>query len=406
MKLTTRDEPVLRYGKSDPSGEQDFSIKATAKTFEVLSSKLYKDKIAAIVREISCNAYDAHVAAGCTDKPFKIQLPSAMDPNFVVRDYGKGLTDHQIRTVFTSFFESTKDGSDEFIGALGLGSKSPFSLVDAFPINSYQNGKCHSYLCFKENGLPRIKPTAVSDTDEPDGLEVIVPVQRQDFSAFSEKAAEIYRWFKVKPDGVAQIRQHKPLHSRKGEDGSVLWELTEGYQPLCIMGQVAYPLAMDVFQHELCSGSYHSRIRGMVLYFDIGELDIQAGREELSYDKATVENITKRLDSILEDIQQHHTDYYSDCKTLLDACIKYHRTSMDRTKPESLAHQFFCSIIPPKHNGVDITRGIEGIFRAKGAYVADMDTRTDRYNRGPDKKPPVFLLVDSGTMINERISAP
>ena len=38
-----------------------FTIAASAKAFKVLSSNIYKNKIRAVVRELVCNAVDAHV---------------------------------------------------------------------------------------------------------------------------------------------------------------------------------------------------------------------------------------------------------------------------------------------------------------------------------------------------------
>ena len=42
----------------------EFQIKADEKLFMLLSDSVYSDKIAAGIREITCNAYDAHIEAG------------------------------------------------------------------------------------------------------------------------------------------------------------------------------------------------------------------------------------------------------------------------------------------------------------------------------------------------------
>ena len=105
----------------------EFRIRNSAKAFNILSSGLYANKIRAIVRELSCNAVDSHVAAGKQDTPFDIHLPNTLEPWFSIRDYGLGLSHDQVINIYTTYFESTKTDSNEFIGALGLGSKSPFS---------------------------------------------------------------------------------------------------------------------------------------------------------------------------------------------------------------------------------------------------------------------------------------
>mgnify|MGYP001258182542 FL=1 len=104
---------------------KEFTIKTTAKAFRILSSGLYSDRIKAIIRELSCNAVDAHVMAK-NSEPFLVHLPSNLEPWFSVRDYGIGLSENDVMNLYSTYFESTKTESNDQIGALGLGSKSPF----------------------------------------------------------------------------------------------------------------------------------------------------------------------------------------------------------------------------------------------------------------------------------------
>jgi len=97
----------------------NFKIKASAKAFSILSSGLYANKIRAIIRELSCNAVDSHVAAGRTDTPFDVHLPNDLEPWFSIRDYGTGLSHEQVSSIYTTYFESTKTESNDYIGALG-----------------------------------------------------------------------------------------------------------------------------------------------------------------------------------------------------------------------------------------------------------------------------------------------
>ena len=138
MKMSSAERPIERMGASS---ERQFTIKATGKAFRILSSGLYKEKILAIVRELSCNAYDAHVDAGKADLPFDVHLPNALEPFYLIRDYGKGLSQEAMETVYTTYFESTKTESNEVIGGLGLGCKSPLSYVDQFTVTSFQGGQ-------------------------------------------------------------------------------------------------------------------------------------------------------------------------------------------------------------------------------------------------------------------------
>lgn len=163
------------------TGTRNFKIKATAKAFKILSDGLYSDKILAVIRELACNAYDAHVAAGHPEKPFYLHLPDELDPVFRLRDFGIGLSYHDIHHVYTTYFESLKTHSNDMIGALGLRSKSPFAYVDSFTVNSYFNGELRTYAAYlDEDGCPAVADLGAWETDEPNGLEIMFPVEKND----------------------------------------------------------------------------------------------------------------------------------------------------------------------------------------------------------------------------------
>ena len=73
----------MRYGaetsKTTTSGSleapQQFAIQNSQIAFETLSSRLYTDPIRAVIRELSCNAYDAHAAAARRRSPSRSAFP-------------------------------------------------------------------------------------------------------------------------------------------------------------------------------------------------------------------------------------------------------------------------------------------------------------------------------------------
>jgi hypothetical protein len=83
MKTNIEERNIEQSGNF---AESQFTIKASRKAFKILSDSLYSDKIKAIIRELSCNAYDAHVDAKNLDTPFDIHLPSVLEPIFYIRD--------------------------------------------------------------------------------------------------------------------------------------------------------------------------------------------------------------------------------------------------------------------------------------------------------------------------------
>ena len=122
-----------------------FSIQTSSKMFHILSNSLYSDKVMAVIRELSTNALDAHISAG-NKNPFKVTLPTSANPLFMVRDYGTGLSQADMESLYTTYGASNKNNSNDFVGCLGLGSKSPFAYSKSFTTTSYFNGKKYTYV--------------------------------------------------------------------------------------------------------------------------------------------------------------------------------------------------------------------------------------------------------------------
>ncbi len=275
----------------------EFRIRNSAKAFNILSSGLYANKIRAIVRELSCNAVDSHTAAGRADTPFDVHLPNSFEPFFAIRDYGTGLSHEQVTNIYTTYFESTKTDSNAFIGALGLGSKSPFSYTDNFTVTAIKDGKKGIYTAFiNEAGVPSIALMTQEDTDEPSGVEVKFAVnERYDFGKFADEARQVYTHFALRPvvSGVDRFEfrnveyESKDIipgvHQAKGRNTSV-----------AVMGNIAYPI--DIPRADTSLGELVRMLScGLVMEFAIGELDFQASREGLSYIPSTVEAIKNKL---------------------------------------------------------------------------------------------------------------
>lgn len=288
----------------------EFRIRNSAKAFNILSSGLYANKIRAIVRELSCNAVDSHVAAGKQDTPFDVHLPNTFEPWFAIRDYGTGLSHDQVTQIYTTYFESTKTASNEFIGALGLGSKSPFSYTDNFTVTAVQNGKKGIYSAFiNEAGVPSIAKMMDEETTDPNGVEVKFSVNdRYDFSKFSDECAQVYRYFKLRPvvsgDSYFEFRETE-YETRDIIPG--VHSYLRGYRSVAIMGNIAYPIEMPNVDTNL--GDLRAILNcGLEMHFDIGELDFQASREGLSYIPQTIASIKRKLEAVNEVLTQRVAD--------------------------------------------------------------------------------------------------
>lgn len=275
----------------------EFRIRNSAKAFNILSSGLYANKIRAIIRELSCNAVDSHKAAGKKDVPFDVHLPNQLEPYFSIRDYGTGLDHEQVTNIYTTYFESTKTSSNEFIGALGLGSKSPFSYTDNFTVTATKNSRKRIYTAFiNEHGVPSIALMMEEETSDPDGVEVRFAVNdRYDFDKFRQEAREVYTYFSLRPviGGNNSFSFYDPTYESKDIIPGV-HAYQNNKKSVAVMGNIAYPIAVPEADTSL--GELRSLLNcGLEIHFDIGELDFQASREGLSYIPQTVASIKKKL---------------------------------------------------------------------------------------------------------------
>ena len=298
MKLHTAPQNEAIMSNVGEIGE--FRIRNSAKAFNILSSGLYANKIRAIIRELSCNAVDSHVAAGKQDTPFDVHLPNQLEPWFAIRDYGTGLTHEQVSNIYTTYFESTKTDSNDFIGALGLGSKSPFSYTDNFTVTAVKNGVKGIYTAFiNDQGVPSIALMTSEETTEPSGVEVKFAVNdRYDFSKFIDEARQVYIYFKLRPvvSGVSNFEFRNVSYETENIIPGV-HSYKDGRNSVAIMGNIAYPIQVPNTEQSL--GNLRGLLNcGLEMHFAIGELDFQASREGLSYIPSTIEAIKNKLESV------------------------------------------------------------------------------------------------------------
>lgn len=163
----------------------EFGISNSAEFFNILSSTLYKDQILAVVREVLCNAWDAHIEAGCTDRPVLVTLDN---DKFTIRDFGKGIHHDDIGPIYGTYGNSTKKNDGNQTGGFGLGCKAPFAYTDHFEVISCHAGTKTIYNMSKSSaqamGKSGIIPIASFPTTET-GLTVTIRIRSTDYRRFN-----------------------------------------------------------------------------------------------------------------------------------------------------------------------------------------------------------------------------
>ena len=327
MKVNTAESAVER---SELLQETEFRMKASAKGFGLVIDKLYSDKILAIVRELSCNAYDSHIQAGKADIPFEVHLPTPLEPYFSVKDYGVGLDHQEMVNVYTVVFESTKDDSNDFTGAFGLGSKSPFSYVQSFVVTARKDGMERNYTAYiNEKKIPVIALMNEKETSEPNGVEVSVPVKAGDMHTFTNAATKVFFSFSGQPKLInftGKLLIDSPTHDGKwwklyDTDYYNVRNQTIGTGPRVVMSNVCYPISKESLGTLSAKQSAILSLP-ITICFDNGSLDPAPSREHLSYDEITIKNILAKVDAIADEISEITSTALSSCKTRWDAICK------------------------------------------------------------------------------------
>lgn len=169
----------------------EMGVSDDAALMHILSSTLYTHPKLAVVREIICNGWDAHIAAGKTNTPLQITINSSQ---LTVRDFGFGIAHAEIGPIYGVYGNSTKRGDSKSTGGFGLGSKAPFAYTDNFEVSSHHLGVKTVYRVSKSSmekgGKPSINKIVSLPTDET-GIAVSFGIQVQDQQEFLKLIHEV-----------------------------------------------------------------------------------------------------------------------------------------------------------------------------------------------------------------------
>ena len=307
----------------------EFRLEANAHVFQMLTTKVYNDIILAPIRELSTNAVDATIEAG-NDRTFDVHLPTQDEPYFSVRDYGTGLSEEAIKTMYTTMGASTKRESNAYNGQFGIGKLAPLAYTSSFTIDSYYNNIHYVYLITLKDGIPVYTLLSSAATTEPNGLKLTLPVKLQDINTFHDRAVRLYKYFDLKPTLNIDLDISTPLASQLCDD----WYFhSEGYGSFVLMANVRYVIDTKHFNtHDFSS---------LILKMPTGSVSITPGRESLSYDDKTIAALQAAYDNVLSTSLSHAQDYINEQTTPYQQMLIY--SDMASSLPSEVARQLTIS---------------------------------------------------------------
>lgn len=251
---------------------------------------LYSDPELAVLREYSTNARDSHIEAGET-RPIEITLPSAMSPFLTIKDFGVGLNQQDIEDIYSKYGASTKRETNEQTGVLGLGCKSALTYTAQFSLVGIKDGaRTMVSIARDEDGAGSMTIVESGTTDEPNGVEVIIPVRR--YNTLETKAQDLFRFWEP---GTVLVNGKEPARIEGTSINDKILMVQGVPSDYIVMGGVPYPVEIPT----PLSSNY-----SVVLFADIGEVNFTPSREALQYTKRTKERIQSAKEEFLSGVEK------------------------------------------------------------------------------------------------------
>ena len=309
----------------------------------------YSNPILAVVREISANALDANAEANASRK-IEITLPSNLNPRFIVRDFGNGLSKEEVFGLYSKYGKSTKRSSNNYIGAFGIGKFAPLSYGDNFTCVSHHNGTKSVYNIFvnEDDDTKIVEIGKGVPTDEPSGLSLEVAVADSDVDTFRSVVKDFFRFFNKeelpKFIGVGDDEEFLEPYNviMEGSDWFIIEQKQHGYnyhrhhhESHALMGRVSYPLKSDAINisahltEDQKEKGYANQLLSLIqqdnLYirFDIGQLKLHHSREAIEYNKTTQKEIVSVLLRVREEVGEIAKEKLGNAEDIWDAKVKY-----------------------------------------------------------------------------------
>jgi len=323
---------------SESFQEKKFTIdeKSNHIIFDILRSKVYKDPIGSIAREISSNCRDAHRQNGNPDVQIEIEIQDRTNSitiedgiNLIFRDFGTGISPKAIDEIYLKYGASTKRNSNNLTGGYGLGSKTPFAYSDAFMVRTVQDEIEYLYSIYIDKTLEGRAALLKEDFAEgvPNGTEIIIPIKTNaDREKFEKAVIKSTYFWKVRPKLINFKEKYKNLEIMplmgKSYD-TPLFKVFKREQFLessvnAIIDGIYYPIDTNLV--DIISGLHDFAV---CIYFNNGVLPLQASREALQYDDDSISMITENLREFFNELSQKYISNFKNAKNYYDACCLY-----------------------------------------------------------------------------------
>lgn len=326
MRLDGSDFEVISSGAKE---SYDMGVKSPAIIFDILCNRTYRYPLRTMIQEYMSNARDAHREVGKDDVPIDVTLPTVLEPNLLIRDFGPGISPQRMQDVFIYLGASTKRGSNLEHGGFGIGAKIAFAYTDSFGITTFIDGIARVYMAYKgDDGIGHIDLLTEYETEEVDGTQISIAIKSSDHREASACVIRACYFWDVTPifhnlrydlssDKCLSTKLDSPYYVPTKKERSYIErfysELDESKVHVILDGILYGPVSSS----EIDTKAFNNPT---FLIFQTGELELSVSREGLQYNQKTVDAINKLVANI---IYKNHDWLIS---MIIDTC--YHAISI------------------------------------------------------------------------------
>ena len=313
---------IIKSNNKNITKSADFKEKSCsidAEDMRYIASLLrnnYSNPLLATIREIIANALDV-----TKDKKVDIQLPTQIEPHFIVRDFGCGLSEEDMLGLYTKYGKSTKRESNESIGGFGIGRFAPLSYTDSFIVRSVHQGHKHSYIIrVDEQDDTIVSQIESQPSKEADGIYVQVGIKKDDIHEFFKIFKKTW-WYrkddiKLLNEDWGDARLGTPQESNDVFDlykENSYWEDVAHYgsDPYVLMGGIPYKVNQD--------DDWSMFKNGLVYKAEIGEFKLHHSRESLEYNPQVKQALKKASDKIFAKLNEELASQMDEADTFYEA---------------------------------------------------------------------------------------
>ena len=348
-----------------------------AKLQHLLTKGLYSDPISAVLVEWTNNAVDSVVQAGKNPIEHPV-LVKITENKLIVEDKGTGLNKEEFENVCMSYLSSTKENSNDVIGAFGIGMKSFMSLDRSATFTCRKDGKEWKFLAYQGAEFMEYDLLTEITTNRENGVVCELPINGwNEFIQFRDKAKQKLAYY----DTVILQIQDNIIDNQivRSKD----WQYSEyagySYMHLCLK-DVLYKIDYD----KLGIATIYTPI---ALRFNLSEgLKPTPSRESLIWDVHTINLVKEKIKKVADYFVEKYNEQQKDEYELLEVFDKI----TDSNKYVTLGNEEFkindllqYSTVQPKElkiKGIDIMKP-EFYYNLRSEYLDEYETLAD-YNRG------------------------